>query len=107
MRVEQRGKVLGVAARHTAFGGHAVDPHMALGGSETSCIAGHVIAVNETKIDLSCRMQLQPVKRCEKRIIGTWFWHWQVAELDRPLHTGRDRIDHLDHDPGVLRLDYV
>ena len=52
-------------------------------------------------------MQLQPAKRCEIGIVGARFRHRQVEELDRPPHTGRDRIGHLDHDPGVLRLDNV
>ena len=38
---EQRREALGIAARHAAFGGHAVDPDMAPGGSEASGVAGH------------------------------------------------------------------
>jgi hypothetical protein len=38
-------KARGIAARHAAFGGYAVDPDMALGGGEASGVAGHVVAV--------------------------------------------------------------
>jgi hypothetical protein len=37
----------GVAARHTAFGGYAVDSGVAAGGGRAGGVAGHVIAVNE------------------------------------------------------------
>ena len=36
MRCEQRWETLGIAARHAAFGGYAVDPDMAPGGGEAS-----------------------------------------------------------------------
>jgi hypothetical protein len=35
-------------------------------------------------------------------------WLLRISLLKHPmLHPGRDRIDDLDHDPGVLRLDHV
>jgi hypothetical protein len=39
MRREQRGEAVGIAARHAAFGGHAVDPGMAPRGGEASGVA--------------------------------------------------------------------
>jgi hypothetical protein len=41
---EQRREALGIAASHAAFGGHAVDPDMAPGGSEASGVAGCAVA---------------------------------------------------------------
>ena len=82
MRCEKRGKTLGIAARHAAFGGYAVDPGMTPGGGETSRVAGHVIAVNEAEIELGFRAQLQPGERCEIGVIGPRFRHRQVEELD-------------------------
>ena len=38
---EQRREALGIAARHAAFGRHAVNLDMAPGGSEGSGVAGH------------------------------------------------------------------
>jgi hypothetical protein len=49
---QQFRKALGIAARHAAFGGYAVDPDMAPGGGEASSVAGHVVAVNEAEIEL-------------------------------------------------------
>jgi hypothetical protein len=44
---KQRRETLGIAARHSAFDRHAVDPGMASSGGEASGIAGHIIAMNE------------------------------------------------------------
>jgi len=101
---QQFRKARGIAARHAAFGGYAVDPDMAPGGGEASSVAGHVAAVNEAEIELGFRAQLQPGERCEIGVVGARFRHRQVEELDRSPHPGRDRIDDLDH---VLRLDHV
>jgi hypothetical protein len=49
---QQFRKARGIAARHAAFGGYAVDPDMAPGGGEASGVAGHVVAVNEAEIEL-------------------------------------------------------
>ena len=87
--------------------GHAVDPDMTPGGGEASSVASHIVAVNEAEIELGFRVQLQSAKWCKKGIVGARFRHRQVEELDRPPYTSRDRIGHLDHDPGVLRLDNV
>ena len=104
---QQFRKARGIAARYAAFGGYAVDPDMAPGGGEASSVAGHVVAVNEAEIELGFWAQLQPGERCEIGVVGARFRHRQVEELDRPPHPGRDRIDDLDHDPGVPRLDHV
>jgi hypothetical protein len=37
---QQFRKARGIAARHAAFGGYAVDPDMAPGGGEASSVAG-------------------------------------------------------------------
>ena len=60
MRGEQRRKALGIAARHAAFGGHAVDPGMAPGGGEASRVAVHVVVVNEAEIELGFRRNFSP-----------------------------------------------
>src|SRR6516165_2302999 len=52
---QQFRKARGSAARHAAFSGYAVDPDMAQGGGEASSVAGHVVAVNETEIELGFR----------------------------------------------------
>ena len=46
---------------------------MALGESEASCVAGHVIAVNEAEIELGFRAQLQPGVKggCRRQADGT------------------------------------
>src|SRR6185312_3034902 len=71
VRCEQPRKTLGIAACHAAFGGHAIDPGMALRGGEASSVAGHVVTVHEAEIELGLRAQLQPGKRCEKGVVGT------------------------------------
>ena len=71
MGCQQFRKASGIAARHAAFGGYAVDPDMAPGGGEASSVAGHVVAVNEAEIELGFRAQLQPDERCEIRTIST------------------------------------
>jgi hypothetical protein len=55
MLCKQCWETLGIAARHAAFGRHAVDPNMAPGGGEASGVPGHVIAVNEAEIQLGFR----------------------------------------------------
>ena len=60
VRCKQRRKAGGIAARHTAFGRHAVHPDMAPSSGEASDVAGHVVAVNETEIKLGFRALLQP-----------------------------------------------
>src|ERR1700730_13590267 len=102
---QQFRKPRGIAAGHAAFGGYAVDPDIAPGGGEASGVASHVVAVNEAEIELGFLAQLQSDEGCEIGVVGALFRHRQVEELDRPPHPGRDRIDDLDHDPGVLRLD--
>src|ERR1700739_3436006 len=107
MRCQQRWKALGIATRHAAFSRDAVDPSMASGAGEARCVAGHVITMNEAEIQFGVRAQVQSVEWCKKGIIGARFRDRQMKEIDRPPHTGADRIDHLDHDPGILRLDHV
>ncbi len=46
VRREQRREALGIAARHAAFRGHAVDPGMAPRGGKARGVARHVVAVN-------------------------------------------------------------
>src|SRR5271157_6272760 len=86
VRREQRRETLGIAARHAALRGHAVDPGMASGGGEASSVARHVVAVNEAEIELGFWAQLQPIERREKAIVGARLGHRQVEELDRPSH---------------------
>ena len=88
VRCEQRREPLGIAARHAAFGRHAVDPDMALGSGEASGVAGDILAVNKAEIEFGFRAQLQPSERCEIGIISARFRHRQVEELDRPPHPG-------------------
>src|SRR5215470_11080467 len=80
---QQFRKARGIAARHAAFGGYAVDPDMASGGGEASSVAVHVVAMNEAEIELGFRAQLQPGERREIGVVGARFRHWQVEELDR------------------------
>ena len=82
VRCEQPRKTLGIAARHTTFGGDAVDPDMAPGGSEASSVAIHIVAMNEAEIELGFRVQLQSAKWCEIVIVSARFRHRQVEELD-------------------------
>ena len=51
VRCEQGWETFGIAARHAAFGRHAVDPNMAPGSSEASSVAGHIVAVNEAEME--------------------------------------------------------
>jgi hypothetical protein len=80
---------------------------MALGGGEASSVAGHVVAVNEAEIELGFPGATSARRAVEIGVVGARFRHRQVEELDRPPHPGRDRIDDLDDDPGVLWLDHV
>ena len=84
VRCEQRWETCGIAARHAAFGGHAVDADIALSSGEASGVAGHVVAVNEAKIELGFRAQLQPGERCKIGVVCARFRHRQVEELNQP-----------------------
>ena len=70
MSGEQRRKTHGIAARHAAFGSDAVDAGVAARGSKPRRVAGWVIVVNETEIELGLRLQLQSLQRREIAVVG-------------------------------------
>jgi hypothetical protein len=72
VRCEEHRKTLGIATRHTAFSGHAVNPNMAPGGCKPSGVALHVVAVDEAEVKLGFGAQLQPIERCKKSIVDAW-----------------------------------
>jgi len=68
VRGEERRQPRRIAARHTAFRGHAVDPGMTPRRGEPRRIALHVVVMDEAEIKRSVGTQAQMFERREMAI---------------------------------------